>query len=91
MTDTVERVETPDGIFYTSRKDNRTSDEVVAHGIEGYNNGSRSPIYESLKRHRTCSVLQVSTGLDKISADALKKKCIIDARTNGEPVLNVRL
>lgn len=87
---TVARVETPDGVFFTARKDDRTADEIVAHGVQGYERakGDCSNVYKSLYHYRTCTPTNVSTGLDKLSANAVKKQCIFDARANNENVLN---
>jgi hypothetical protein len=87
---TVAMVTVGNGVFFTSRNDNREPHEVVADGIAGFELGHKSPIYESLNRNKTCTVKNLFQGLSKSEADAKKKTLIEFERANGRTVLNVR-
>jgi hypothetical protein len=93
MTYTVAKITTPDGVFFTARSDDRTPEEVVADGISGYATlGNRSPIYESLNRHKSCSVTNIFTGLAKSEAEAKMKTLVEYERAlNPDRVLNVKV
>ena len=86
----VAEIETPDGIYYTSRNNDRAPLKVVQDGINGYNRGNHSPIYSSLARHRVCLVRNIFEGLDKKQAESKKRVLIELARSKGVPVLNRR-
>ena len=88
MTYTVAKITTQDGIFYTARSDDRTPKQVVQDGINGYEAGNRSPIYESLNRWENCLVENLSTKLTEDEAKELKKALIIVSRSQGHNVLN---
>ena len=90
MTYTVAQITTPDGVYFTARKDDRTPQEVVEHGIRGYDAGQRSPIYESLNQYRQCFVKNIFTGLTEAEAEIKKKTIVEYVRTTGTNVLNVR-
>jgi len=78
MTYFVDQIETPDGVFYTSRNDTRNPEDIVRDGITGFEKtGIRSKIYTSLKQTQTCKLnhrMKVLEGKSK--ADAIKKSLI---------------
>ena len=87
----VAEVHTPDGVFFTARKDSRTPAEIVTDGISGYNiTGLRSPIYYSLNKHQTCTVRNLFANLSKQEANEKKKTLIEYYAALGTNVLNVR-
>ena len=90
MNYTVAKITTPTGVFFTSRNDNRTAEEVVADGISGYRNGVRSKIYSTLNHYQVCKVQNIFHGLNKDQADSKKKILIEYERALGAKVLNAR-
>jgi hypothetical protein len=85
---TVAEITTEDGVFYTARNDDRSAEQVVQDGINGFEHGNDSPIYASLVEHQTCTVVNIYTGLDKNQAEARRRVLIEDALAQGKFVLN---
>jgi len=86
----VAEIETPDGVYYTSRNDDRAPIKVVQDGVNGYNRGNTCEIYQSLYKHRVCLVRKIFQGIGKTEAEAKKRVLIEYARAQGRPVLNKR-
>jgi len=90
MAYTVAQITTPDGVFFTARSDDRTPQEVVEHGVQGFHAGPQAPIYRSLNQHRVCFVKNIFTNLTEAEAEVKKKTLVEYARATGQSVLNVR-
>ena len=85
----VAKITTPDGVYFTSRRDNRTPKQVVRDGISKVRYENRQGgVYESVYRHEVCLVDNLATGLTEEQAKELKKSHIIVSRYQGLNVLN---
>jgi hypothetical protein len=84
----IQEIITPDGMFFTLRTDERTEAEIVNDGINGFNNGANSLIYQSLYDHQWCKVSTIFRGLNKTEGQSKLKTLIEYARAKGIFVLN---
>lgn len=88
MSYNVTKIQTPDGVYFTVRQDDRSPKQVVSDGKQGWSNGQRSPIYKSLNDHEVCLVNNLAKGLSKEEATKLKDAYILVFRSQGYAVLN---
>ena len=84
----VSKIQTPDGVYFSARTDDRKPKQIVEDGKQGWNKGQRSPIYKSLNTHEVCLVNNLAKGLTKEQANELKNAYILVFRSQGYAVLN---
>jgi len=85
----VAKITTPDGVYFTARRDDRTPKQVVHDGIAKVRHENRrGGVYESVYHHEVCLVDNLATGLTEAQAKELKKSHIIVSRYQGLNVLN---
>lgn len=86
---TVAKITTPDGVYFTSRQDDRTPKQVVQDGIAKVRHeGRKGGVYESVYQHEVCLVDNLASGLNETQAKELKKSLIVVSRYQGLNVLN---